>query len=372
MKTIKVRGFLSREPNSAECAECADGPGISYQEIRAQIEEVLQGDEQILLDIDSGGGEAIGAHDLAEFIFANRDRIIGYASGFCASAAYHLGSACGKLYANRDAVIGSIGSMMYPPWNGGAIVAELSRDKNTASGIQEIVDESCERFISDVARYRGLSGDLEQLSKQFGEGKLFSASAALEKKLIDGVKSMDDQTENKLDIEGIAAMLPTILAKLDEVGKKIDAIDERVGMLERDERIDREDEKGELEKCEPKQAADGEEQKDAEDEEKKKDEEADKMAGVVNCLIDTLKRDGKILPKEESRAVRLLNADFSLFRDIFVNREVQLGSLLGKISLSQKNQEPQPTTRDGKAKLLMKTLGCDYIEALAKVIEQEG
>lgn len=370
MITIKVRGFLSREPASAECCE---EPGTSYQELRTQIEEALQGDEQILLDIDSGGGEAIGVHDLAEFIFANRDRIEGYASGICASAAYHLGSACGKLFANRDAIIGSIGSMMYPPWNGGAIVADLSKNKNTESGIQEIVDESCERFILDVAKYRELPGDLEQLSKQFGEGKLFSASAALKQNLIDGIKTMDDQTEDKLDVEGIAAMLPKVLEKLDEIGKRIDSIDERVGMLERDERIDREEDKGELEKCEPKQAADGEEQKDAtDDEEKKKDEETDKMAGVVNCLISTLKRSGHIAPKEESRAIRLLNADPVLFQEIFVEREPRIEKPLGKVSLSQKNKEAPAETRDGRARQMMKATGCNYIEALAKVIEQEG
>lgn len=360
MKRITVRGFLTREP--------AEDAVDSYASLRASIEGALAAGEQLVLDFDSGGGDAIGVRELAEFIFRNRERIEGYISGTCGSAAYYLASACGKLTAAEDAVIGSIGSMVFPPFRGDAIVASLSALKNTSSGLQEIVNEACERFIVDVAKYRGLSGTPEELSKQMGEGALFSARTALNKGLIDGVKTMDDQNDqSQLDVEGVAAMLPKVLEKLDELARKIDAVDERVGMLERDEHELKAEEEQQAEEpqeaCKPK-SAEGEE-------EQKKDEDEDKMQGVVDCLIETLKRQGNIPANEESRAVRLLDRDFSLFKDIYVKRShAELPS--AKMSLSAKaSTEPKAATRSDRAKQYMKLAGCSYVTALAHVMEQE-
>lgn len=364
MTTIKVRGFLARESDW--------GCGDSYANLRAHIEAAMRLDEPILLDFDSGGGDAIGVRDLAEFIFANRDRISGYVSGICGSAAYYLAAATGNLTAAEDAIIGSIGAMMFPPFRGDAIVSGLSKDKNTEAGIQAIVDESCIRFLNDVARYRGLSGSPEELSKSVGEGALFSASRAKEMNLIDGVRTMDDkQDQNQLDLAGIAALMPKILEKLDELAKKVDSVDERVGILERDERISREED-GEQAACKPKaeaEAPDGEE-KPAEEEKKKEENQQDeRMQTVVDCMFGMLKKQGKIPPKEESMAIRLLNKDPDLFKAIYVDREAM--PIAPRESISQKaGSEPVGKTRSERARQYMKIAGCDYITALAHEMEK--
>lgn len=356
MVEIKIRGFLTREP---------DPVLLSYQVIGEAIDRAIDAGEDVVLDIDSGGGDAIGVRALAESIYTRRDKISAYVSGYAASAAYYIAAACGRIVAAEDAAIGSVGSIAWPPELGDAKVAKLSPLKNSGEDLQGIVDDACERFLADVAKYRGFSGSPEEISVRCGEGALMPARKALELQLIDEVKDMDELDREELDAEGIATMLPKIVAWLDELAQKLDSADERIGLIEERMRADEEPAaEGEpAEKCEVKS-------EDLNvDEEEKKDED-DKTADIVDCLIDCLKRDGKISAKEESRAIRLLNADVSLFKDIFVKRETPS---LGRVSMPTKSaQQVEGKTRNERARNYMKLTGCTYAAALAREIEKES
>lgn len=355
---INIRGFLVREP---------DAMLQSYADIEAELDKGLAAGEPIVLDVDCRGGDAIGVKALADKIFAHRDQITAYVSGYCASAAYYLTAATSRITAAQDAIIGSVGAMAWPPERGDAKVATLSPLKNSGEDLQAIVDDSCERFLADVARYRGFSGSVEEVSKQVGSGALFTAREALSHNLIDEVDMEDQIDREDVNEAGVAALLPKIMAKLDELASKMASADERVGLLE--ERLDalkKEDTpEGEVsEECRPK-AAEGEELPP----EEKKEDEAEKQAQIVDCLIDCLKRDGKILAKEESRAIRLLNADVSLFKEIFVQRQ---SAPMERMSMAAKSAEPVGKTRNERARQYMQRTGCSYTEALAREIEQEN
>ncbi len=91
---IPVEGPLFRK---ADLFSAISG-ATSYQTIRADMEKALEDPsiKAILFDVNSPGGEVDGCSELADAIFAARDRkpIWCYVGGLGASAAYWLLSAC--------------------------------------------------------------------------------------------------------------------------------------------------------------------------------------------------------------------------------------------------------------------------------------
>ncbi len=80
--------------------------------IRASIKTAMEDPaaRAILLSFDSPGGVAAGVKELADYIASLTAKpIYAYADGLCASAAYWLASATGRVYAPLTATIGSIG-----------------------------------------------------------------------------------------------------------------------------------------------------------------------------------------------------------------------------------------------------------------------
>jgi signal peptide peptidase SppA len=86
---------------------------VSYDEIYEAINSALENPkiEQIVLDIDSPGGEVSGLFDLCDFIASARKtkQITAHANDNCLSAAYAIASNCSKVLVNRTSAIGSIG-----------------------------------------------------------------------------------------------------------------------------------------------------------------------------------------------------------------------------------------------------------------------
>lgn len=352
---IMVRGVLVREP---------DPILQSYEELAQIIDEQLAAGEDIVLDFDCHGGEAIGVKALADKIYSNRDKITAYVSGYCASAAYYLAAACSRITAAEDAIIGSVGAIAWPPDIGDAKVATLSPLKNSGDDLQAIVDDSCERFLVDVARYRGIAGTVEEIAEKVGSGALMTAREAMNHNLIDEVR-MDDQVDRgELDEAGMASVIDQMARRLDEMDAKLASADERIGLLE--ERLDAlkaetEPEGDVSEECRP-QAADGEEPDlPAEDKEDEKKDE------IMECLFSAYKREGKIPAREEAGARRLMNSDFSLFREIYEGRT----TAPTRLSMSAKTKAPAGRTRDERARQYMQTAGCSYAAALAHEMEKE-
>ena len=85
----------------------------SYESIAGQLGYlVATGHKDILMYIDSPGGEVAGLFALTSYMSDLRSKginLIGLTDGLCCSAAYAIGSACSKLVATASSEIGSIG-----------------------------------------------------------------------------------------------------------------------------------------------------------------------------------------------------------------------------------------------------------------------
>lgn len=91
--------------------------GCSYESILEQAHAFVKaGARTIVMEIDSGGGEAYGVflcgQELKKLCSDNDIKLIGYVDGTCASAAYALGCVCDELIANPYAETGSIGVLI--------------------------------------------------------------------------------------------------------------------------------------------------------------------------------------------------------------------------------------------------------------------
>jgi signal peptide peptidase SppA len=132
----------------------------------------------VVMDIDSPGGDADGAFDLADHIFQARGEkpIYALANSQATSAAYALGSSADKFFGTRNAIVGSIGvyamhvdrskanekqGLSVTEISAGKHKLDLSRNKPlSATGkqtLQRLVDMTMTQFVDTVSRNRGLS-----------------------------------------------------------------------------------------------------------------------------------------------------------------------------------------------------------------------
>ena len=108
---IDVRGVISRRGGRISFF----GMTFEWQgqdTIREAITDAMRDADvgAVLLSFDSPGGVAAGVKELADFIAAQTAKpVYAYADGLCASAAYWLAAATGRIYAPRGAEVGSIG-----------------------------------------------------------------------------------------------------------------------------------------------------------------------------------------------------------------------------------------------------------------------
>ncbi|HAT2340109.1 TPA: S49 family peptidase [Citrobacter freundii] len=174
---IPVHGILvpRRGQITAACTELT-----SYERIRSLINVALNDAavSEIVLDINSGGGAAVGCKELADYIFQSRDvKPITAIVNFSAySAAYFIASACSKVIVSQTSGVGSIGVIMEhmeaSKWeeNIGLKFTTIFRGDNKNNGSQHeplseqaqamfqgMIDDMYETFTSSVAEYRGLN-----------------------------------------------------------------------------------------------------------------------------------------------------------------------------------------------------------------------
>lgn len=164
---------------------------------------------RIVLDFDSPGGSSSEMFELARYIRAmgNTKPIYAWVGSMACSAAYGLASACGKIFANPAAEIGSVGTMLIaahqeePDMDGVRYIQIVATDsplKNadptTPEGMQTHLDRLNAlngQFIELLAENRNVTVDYVKSS--FGRGAVFSGREALDRRMIDGVFNTFDE-----------------------------------------------------------------------------------------------------------------------------------------------------------------------------------
>lgn len=194
----------------------------------------------IVMAFDSPGGTTAGLDDLASDIRnARRSKPVwAHVDDMCASAAYWLASQCEKIFANSaTALVGSIGT--YLTIYDQSTAAEQQGIKTLvfktgslkAAGVpgapvteeqqryfQGIVDDVQGHFDAAVRKGRGMSA--EQLAA-VRTGGVFSATQAVDLKLIDGIQPLGktiSMVGREMKAKGAAARLPLALGGLPTLG----------------------------------------------------------------------------------------------------------------------------------------------------------
>lgn len=204
---IPITGPIFRYANLFTEISGATSTQVLATDIRAALDNPYV--KGIVLDINSPGGEATGINELAGLIAraSQVKRVISYAGGMMASAAYWAGVAPGEVVADATAVIGSIGVVM-SYWDTSKrdeksdvrrieIVSSASPNKRldpaTDAGraeVQRIVDSLAEVFIGSVAKYRRTTP--EKVKADFGRGGVLIGAEAVAAGMVDRIGSLEE------------------------------------------------------------------------------------------------------------------------------------------------------------------------------------
>ncbi len=227
---VKIMGTMMKSASSMG--------GASTVQLRRDVRQAAADPEVsgILLAIDSPGGTVAGTDDLAADVRAARRQkpVYAHIDDMGASAAYWIASQAEKIYANSStALAGSIGTM--------SVVYDLSKaaDANGVKALlfatgplkgagtegtavteeqrayfQELTDQMQTSFDRAVKNGRGLTD--KQLS-DVRSGAVFTASNALDRKLIDGIQPLNKTVDELIRVSMVpratASGLPMSMAK---------------------------------------------------------------------------------------------------------------------------------------------------------------
>ena len=179
----------------------------STQELATDLQAALDDPKvrSILLNVDSPGGEANGISELADMVFAARDKkpIKAYIGGTGASAAYWIASAASEVVINDTGIAGSIGAALEVRLRSDAqdgkryeIVSRNAPNKrpdlSTEAGrakVAETIDALGNVFAAKVAGYLGVKA--EDVPAMGDHGGLKVGAAAVEAGLAHRVGSLE-------------------------------------------------------------------------------------------------------------------------------------------------------------------------------------
>ncbi|HEJ5600934.1 TPA: S49 family peptidase [Pseudomonas aeruginosa] len=212
-RTVTVRNGVAIVPVTGPIFRYANlfteiSGATSTQVLATDIQRALDDPavRSIVLNIDSPGGVASGINELAELVYEGRKRkrIVTYAGGYLASAAYWIGSAAEEIVVDETAMAGSIGVIVEAVAQSDGpdkpkryqVVSRNAPNKRpdvtTEEGrkkIGETVDALAEVFENKVARNLGVAA--ERIPEMGDYGGLLVGAAAVKAGLAHRLGSLE-------------------------------------------------------------------------------------------------------------------------------------------------------------------------------------
>lgn len=202
---------------------------VSYERLSQQIAAAVADPlvKRLLLDIDSGGGEAEGVIALSDMIFEARQEkpVHAIANGQAFSAAYWIASAATKVYLTPSGGVGSIGAVFvhadlsesyrqagvkHTILVAGKHKADISSLKPLNDSGRETIQGQLDRiyglFVDGVARNRKLSAETVRGT----EARLYFGNEAIEANLADEILTFEEALA-KVEKSGYSAKSPLAL-----------------------------------------------------------------------------------------------------------------------------------------------------------------
>lgn len=181
----------------------------------------------VIVRIDSPGGDATTSDILYNELKSFRERTkrpaVAAFMGLAASGGYYVASACDRVVAHPTTITGSIGVLALhvsltglmdkigvkvealksgPRKDAGSPFRELAEEDRKL--LQGIIDQTYERFVRVVAD--GRRGRLTEAEvRALADGRIFTASQALDAKLVDRLGYLKDAAEEAKTLAGIKA-----------------------------------------------------------------------------------------------------------------------------------------------------------------------
>lgn len=209
---IPIRGVIA--PRMSMFEEISGGTSL---ERTGRVFDAMVRDPDIgaiVLHVESPGGAAYGVPEFADKVFAARDekRIIAVADCYACSAAYWISAAAGEVVVTPSGDVGSVGAIAVhvdqSKFNedNGFNVTLISAGQFKTEGnpheplgdealdhFQSRVDETHDKFVAALARYRGVSES--HVRKQFGRGRLVRAEPSITARMADRVETFGEVIE---------------------------------------------------------------------------------------------------------------------------------------------------------------------------------
>ncbi|HHD77917.1 MAG TPA: signal peptide peptidase SppA, partial [Campylobacteraceae bacterium] len=149
----------------------------------------------LLVDVSSPGGSPVASQEFAEYLkdLNKTMPVTMYVDDMAASGAYYIASAIKPIYANKNAIVGSIGVIL-PHYNLSELAQKLGVKEDTITAgkfkqpfsllkemspenrsyiEKQLLKPAYRNFLTDVAHNRGV--DIKKMQR-FAEGKVYIAS----------------------------------------------------------------------------------------------------------------------------------------------------------------------------------------------------
>ena len=206
MEAVEVEGNVAVLPVQGPLFKRANlfteiSGATSSEVLAAQIDAANADDavDAIVLAIDSPGGQVAGTTAAVDRIRESNKPVTAFVEDMGASGAYWLAAAADEVVMNRSGAVGSVGALIGVRDEEEGLTTFVSSqspykrlDKESEDNVasyQKQADDIAAMFISDVAKFRGVSED--KVLKDFGRGGLVSGRDAVKAKMIDRIGTFE-------------------------------------------------------------------------------------------------------------------------------------------------------------------------------------